>query len=297
MTRENTVISIVNSKGGVAKTCTAVNLAATVVSQMRGANRPFKALLIDQDPQMNATGLLMNPEAFPSREKTLWAIYRDEIYDGDGVELIHPTRIDGLCILPSSLMLEGVEMRSGKINRAQLRLKEFMESCCSDFDMVFIDNGPSVNVFSINSLLASSHYIMTTTPEKLSIDGMAQLESTAVGFAKRWNPSLARLGVVLTIVDRNQKSHLRAVEDLSMTYADRILGVVHSSDVMRESCFCNQTVLEHSPDSPLQREFGVIAYNLFRLLGMSPPLDLGSISQGKKTGGFLNWFSKLWRHK
>ena len=280
------VISVVNSKGGVAKTCTAVNLSASIAGSVA---KGLKVLLVDQDPQMNATGLLLDPDRLPSRDESLWRVYDDSSYNGDGQELFHETRIGGLYVLPSSLMLEGVELRSAKLENAQLRLRNFIRANCDSFDIVIIDNGPSVNIFSINSLLASTHYLLATSPEKLSIDGIDRFEGTAVEFARRFNPDLARLGIVINMVHRDRDQYSEGLKALP---EEAILSRIHDSNIMRASCSSNKTVLEMAPSSELQRELELLAFNVLSRLGLHGTLPDHA---EKSSVNVLSRFLKFWR--
>lgn len=220
------VVSVVNMKGGVAKTTLATNLA-DVLSR----REQCKVLLVDLDPQFNATQCLVSPDKYVSSRaagaSTIVNIFDDApapVVSAVGpavpavkLELkdIKPWRVkDGFDLLPGDLELYRLEMGAGQ-GREQ-RLKRYLEAINADkiYDFVIVDTPPTPSHWMMAALLASDGYIVPVKPEPLSRTGIDLLRGVVERFSQNYGHPIECLGVVLTIVETNTIVYRDAVEFL-----------------------------------------------------------------------------------
>lgn len=180
------IVSIANQKGGEGKTTTSINLADGF------ARRGKRTLLIDIDPQANSTGIYLNQEQI---EKSMYHAFHSSV---PIKEMIYPTKVENLFVVPSEQKLAEMEIRSSNTVEAPYILKDAMGSLDDDFDFCIIDCPPSLSIFTINALVASQYIIIPLQAEKFSVDGIIGLQSTVDNIKKRINPQLEILGALIT---------------------------------------------------------------------------------------------------
>lgn len=221
-----TVVSVVNMKGGVAKTTLATNLADNLVRREQ-----CKVLLVDLDPQFNATQCLITPERYvEARAKgrpTIVSIFDDApapVVSAVGPTVqplkselkdIKPWNIkNGFDLVPGDLELYRLEMSAGQ-GREQ-RLKRYLEAIDADntYDFVIVDTPPTPSHWMTAALLASEGYIVPVKPEPLSRTGIDLLRGVVERFSQNYGHPIECLGVVLTIVETNTVVYREAVEFL-----------------------------------------------------------------------------------
>lgn len=197
------VISIINQKGGVGKTTSAINLAASLAVAER------QTLLIDFDPQGNATSGL-GVSLSELGDKT---IYQAIVGQVPLAEVIRETELPGLWLVPADQNLSGAEVELvGAIAREQ-KLKKIIDSVKDRFHYILIDCPPSLGLLTINALTASDSYLVPMQCEYFSLEGLSQLVSTAGLIKGALNPSLDLEGILLTMFDaRNNLAHQVADE-------------------------------------------------------------------------------------
>jgi chromosome partitioning protein len=187
---ETRIVAIANQKGGVGKTTTAINLGASLAMNDRDV------LLIDFDPQVNATAGVGLRESSDSNISTL--ILGQKSLE----EIIVPTPVEGLMVVPGSRGLSGLEIELASAEYREYLLKESLEDSTGRFDYVLIDCPPSLGLLTINALVASSEVLVTLQSEYYALEGLSHLMDTIKNVRQLWNPELEINGVVLTMFDK-----------------------------------------------------------------------------------------------
>lgn len=210
------VISIINQKGGVGKTTSAINLAASLAVAER------QTLLIDFDPQGNATsGLGFTPDQFTGK-----TIYEALVGQGTLEDSIKETELPGLFIIPADQNLSGAEVELvGAIAREQ-KLKKLLDPLRERFHYILIDCPPSLGLLTINALTASDSYLVPMQCEYFSLEGLSQLVSTASLIQGALNPRLSLEGILLTMFDaRNNLAH-QVSDEVKKHFGDKLFHTV-----------------------------------------------------------------------
>ena len=207
------VISIANQKGGVGKTTTAVNLAASL------ADKGLKVLLLDIDPQSNATTSL----GF-SRGDYEFNIYHVLIGTKKLSEVVLETDIKNLKLAPSNIGLVGIEKEfyNPKKKNRELVLKEKLKEVSSKFDFIIIDSPPALGPITINALSASDSVIIPIQCEFFALEGLAQLLNTVSLLKKTINPKLKIKGFLPTMYSKQNNLSKQVLADLSHHFKDKL---------------------------------------------------------------------------
>ena len=184
------IISVANQKGGVGKTTTAVNLAACLALSGR------KILVVDMDPQGNASsGLGVNLRA---NQKGVYELLADEAYLD---QVIYPTEIDTLKIIPSSVDLAGAEIELVERDHREKVLSLALNGANEEYEFIVIDCPPSLGLLTLNALTASQSVLIPMQCEYYALQGLSQLLKTLKRIQKSINPDLKVEGILLTMYD------------------------------------------------------------------------------------------------
>ncbi len=201
------VIAIVNQKGGVGKTTTSINLAAALALEGQSV------LLIDIDPQGNASTGLGVPRH--NRDDSIYHVLTEGLPLADAVQ---NTSIEGLCIVTSHIDLSAAEMEIGNAEGRTVLLRnaiaEMVRGGRHKFDYVLIDCPPSLNLLTINSLVAARSVIVPLQCEFFALEGLSQLLKTVEMAKANLNPSLVIDGVMLTMYDQRNRLSAQVADDV-----------------------------------------------------------------------------------
>jgi len=205
------VIAVVNQKGGVGKTTTAVNLGACLAGLGR------RVLLVDMDPQGNAsTGLGVDKQALSI------SVY-DCLRDGRPLtDAIVATAIEGLWVAPATVDLAGAEVELASELARETRLRACVDPVAEDYDYVLLDSPPSLGLLTVNCLTAAGSVLVPIQCEYYALEGLKQLRDTLHLVRTMLNPALEMLGVVLTMFDARTNLAREVAEEVTAHFPGRV---------------------------------------------------------------------------
>ena len=255
-------IAVINQKGGVGKTTTTVNLGAAL------AQRGYRVLLLDMDPQANLT---VHVDKRPDLEShTLTNLL---IEDAPLQQLVQPTSLPGLAVVPSDTSLAGVEqVLANRIGRETI-LREALEAFpdAAHYDFVLFDCPPSLGVLSANALVAADHVVIPMQAEYLSLQGMAKLLEVIQLVQKRLNPSLQIACVLPCMLDARTNLSTEVLREIDTHFGELLTRTrIRNNVKLAEAPSFGRTIFEHAPDSNGARDYEAFAGELLARLGKAP---------------------------
>lgn len=243
------ILAICNQKGGVGKTTTAINLAASLASLDK------KVLIIDTDPQANATsgvGIDKNDV-----QKSIYDVLVDEV---DINLVIKQTAYKNLDIVPSSIALAGAEVELVSAISRELRMKQAISSITEKYDFIIIDCPPSLGLITLNSLTAANGVIIPVQTEYYALEGLSQLMNTFNIVRKHLNSTLDIFGVLLTMTDSRTNISNQVGEEVRNHFKDKVFDTVISRTVrLSEAPSFGEPIIEYAKSSKGAKQYLMLA--------------------------------------
>ena len=232
------IISIINQKGGVGKTTTAVNLAAFL------ADKGYKTMLVDADSQGNATsGLSKDAEL----EETLYDVLLDDV---SIEEAVVKTDIKKLSILPASIDLAGAEIEMVSVEKREFLMKRKLDQVRDKYDFILIDCPPSLGLMTLNALVASQEILIPIQAEFYALEGLSQLVKTVQVVTRKLNPGLSILGILLTMFDGRTNLSLQVADEVKKYFGNKVFRTVIPRSVkLSEAPSFGEPILTYAPKS------------------------------------------------
>lgn len=246
------IVSFSNQKGGVGKTTSCVNISAQI------ANKGKKVLMIDMDPQGNATsGLGLQ------KSKIKNTIYDVIIGRCDISEAIIKTKFKNLSVIPANIALAGAEIELQELNEELKFIELGLESIKNDYDYIFIDCPPSLGMLTIKALSVSDGVVIPMQCEFYSLEGMSQLLNTVKRIKSLYNPDLQLVGILLTMYNGRLTLTGQVVAELKKYYADKLFKVPISRTVrISEAPGYGEPICYHDPYGKGSLEYAAVAKEL-----------------------------------
>ncbi|MSQ41731.1 MAG: ParA family protein [Dehalococcoidia bacterium] len=240
------VFAVANQKGGVGKTTTAVSLGAAF------AARGLRVLLVDADPQSNATA------ALGQRPGERGGIYESLVDERPLRDCVTATGTPGLWLIPATTDLAGAEVELVSVMAREFRLKRVLEPLRDEYDFVIIDCPPSLGLLTVNALAAADEVIIPVQSEYLALEGLSHLSRTIELARRNLNPQLRVRGILLTMFDARTNLARQVEEEVRRHFDNTFTAVIPRTVRLSEAPSHGEPIQSYDPLSA-----GAVAYDAF----------------------------------
>ena len=248
------IIALVNQKGGVAKTTTAINLSAALNKKKK------KVLLVDLDPQGNATsGIGIN------KNELAHSVYDCLIGDTPVQEVIVPSYRKGLDVLPSHVELAGAEQELTDIEDRGTHLRHLLTPIAAQYDYILIDCPPSLGMLTINALSAAEQLYVPIQSEYYALEGVEQLMKTVTLVKQSYNPSLFIGGIIITMYDGRMRLSRDVVDTVTNTFGDVVFKTMIPRNVrLAEAPSYGRAIIDYEALSKGAKAYNALAKEVIK---------------------------------
>ena len=252
------IIALANQKGGVGKTTSSINLAASL------AVLEYKTLLVDADPQANSTsGIGYDPRAIKN------SIYECIINGIDPHEAIQKTETPNLDLLPAHIDLVGAEIEMINLTDREYKMRGVLDGLRSEYDFIIIDCSPSLGLITINSLTAADSVIIPVQCEYFALEGLGKLLNTIKIVQTRLNPDLEIEGILLTMYDVRLRLSNQVVEEVRNHFEDMVFDtIIQRNTRLSEAPSFGMSVIMHDANCKGAINYLNLAREIVRKNGM-----------------------------